>query len=1013
MTANRFMGSRLKAALLAGVAATGLSSALVSPALAQPAPAKPAPANQEAAPILTEITVVGSRIRRDTFNSPSPIQVIGREESTLAGLNSTAEILQNSGVTSGSAQLNNAFGGFVTNGGPGANTVSLRGLGAGRTLVLINGRRVAPAGTRGAVGSADLNVLPNAIIDRIEVLRDGASSIYGSDAIAGVVNVVTLSNIDGLTFEGRYNRPFTEGGEEVRASVVGGKKIDRLKLAGSVEYYERGNLTLGDRDWTRCNLDYQFNRTTGATVDFIDPLTGQPKCYPISGTGSNGVTINTLGTASITGVGAPGSVGTAFNRWRPNSAVTTGLVGFEGVGGGANNINVRDVFDPRMLNRSLISPVKTYTGFGQASYELAALGDAEIYTELLVNKRESSQVGYRQLSLDYAQTSLLTPTALQTRGANFGSALHSGNGLRAFIGFGNDKSEQEINFYKSTSGLRGDLTFVDGWKYDANFTYSKSDASYSQQSFLTNRLRSSLDVVAAPAGFNSALVRAGANGTGVTCAVNIVTPSTGCIPAPVLNTQTIGGQLPRDWSDYVFQKVTGNTEYDEWVATLDVDGPLFELPAGKVQAALGAEFRKAEIDDTPAADSVASNLFNLTSSAPTRGKDNVVEVFGEVEVPLVADVPLIQDLTFTGSARYTDYDSYGSDWTYKVGGNYRPADWLAIRGTFGTSFRAPALFEQFQGTTSGFLSSQNDPCNAFGTPGRTAALIANCRSEGLQPNFQATSGIQVNSQGGAAAGLFAETSENLTIGTIIQPPLPNGYGDLSFAIDYFDIQIDNAVQRVGATEILSRCYESTEFRSGSSLCRLIAPRAAGTNILVVSDSYTNIAASITRGVDYTVRYKNEVGPGDLIINANLTQFTKQLSKIFPDQPFDEFNGTLNTPERTFNADVTYKYEEWSFRYGFEWVSSMSSYGLLGINEATDPRIAKVDAYDLHHLSVQYKGEGWSATLGVRNLFDIDPPKISSGLVGAKASYSRVGNSPIYSGYDFVGRRAFVNLSKSF
>lgn len=992
----------LRAALLVGAALSGVAG----DAMAQNA----APANEQS---LTEIVVVGSRIRRDVFNSPSPIQVINREESVLAGLSSTAEMLQNSGVTSGSGQLNNAFGGFVTNGGPGNNTVSLRGLGAGRTLVLINGRRVTPSGTRGAIGSADLNVLPNAIIDRVEILRDGASSIYGSDAIAGVVNVVTLTDLDGVTVEGRFTRPFDDGGEQARASIVGGTSGDRWKVAGSLEYYERRDLTLADRDWTRCNLDYRFDRATGVTTDYIDPITGQPKCYPITGTGSNGVTINTLGTASITGTAAPGGVGTSFNRWRPNSAITTGLPGFEGVGGGANNINVRDVFDPRTLNRSLISPVKTYNAFAQGSYELDDEGAAEVYGEFLYNRRESSQVGFRQLSLDYPNASLLVPANLQGRGAAFGSALHTGPGLRAFIGFGNDKSAQEIDFYKWTGGVRGDLTFLPEWRYDLNGTYSKSKGSYSQMSFLTDKLRDSVNVVAAPTGFNPALVRPGANGAGVTCSVNITNPAAGCIPAPVLNSMTIGGILPQDWSNYMFREVIGNTTYDEKVAALNVDGPLFEVPAGKVQVALGAEYRENEIDDTPDPNSVAGNLLNLTSSAPTRGKDSVFEVFGEVEVPLLADLPMAEELTVTGSGRYTEYDSYGSDWTYKVGGNYRPTSWMAVRSTFGTSFRAPALFEQFQGTTSGFLSSQTDPCNNFGAVGTNANRAANCRAEGLQPNFQATSGVQVNSEGGAAAGVEAETSENLTIGAVIQPEMPEGAGDLSFAVDYFDIQIDNSVTRIGGNEILTRCYDSAEFRSGAPLCRLIAPRETGTNRLVVSDSYTNIASSITTGLDYTLRYTNEIGPGDATFNATLTQFFKQKSKIFPDQPFDEYNGTLNTPEYTFNGDITYRVEGWTFRYGFEWLAKMDSYALLNINKATDPRIADVPTYELHHLSVQYKAEDWGVTVGVRNLMDKDPPKISSGLSGAKANYNRIGNSPLYSGYDFEGRRLFMNVTKSF
>src|SRR5262245_17451515 len=316
------------------------------------------------------ITVTGSRLRRDAFNSVSPVQLITREEVTAAGFSSATEALQSTAVTTGGAQINNAFGGFVTDGGPGANTLSLRGLGPERTLILINGRRIAPSGTRGAVGSADLNVLPNAMIDHIEILKDGASSIYGSDAIAGVVNLVTKSDIEGATFEAQYKSPLDGGGERSRVSVSGGWGGDRWSFGGSLEFFDRADLTLADRDWTRCNTDMLLpDPATGASRDFIDPLTGQPKCYPITSTGSNGVTINTIGTSNAAGVGAAGSVGTTFNRWRPNPAIQTGLVGFEGVGGGANSVNVRDTFEPDMLNESLISPTENTNLFLQAAYD--------------------------------------------------------------------------------------------------------------------------------------------------------------------------------------------------------------------------------------------------------------------------------------------------------------------------------------------------------------------------------------------------------------------------------------------------------------------------------------------------------------------------------------------------------------------------------------------------------------------------------------------------------------------
>jgi outer membrane receptor protein involved in Fe transport len=952
-----------------------------------------------------EVTVTGSRIRRDTFNSVAPVQLVTRDEVTLAGFTSTTEALQGTAITTGAAQINNAFGGFVTDGGPGANTLSLRGLGAGRTLVLINGRRVAPSGTRGAVGSADLNVLPNAIIDHIEVLKDGASSIYGSDAIAGVVNVVTTSEVDDVTLEVQFNDPSDGGGEQRRVSVVGGLSGERWNFGGSLEFYDRANLRLAQRDWTLCNTDNLTNPTTGAPLDFIDPLTGRPKCYPITGTGSNGVTINTIGTSAATGVGAAGSVGTAFNRWRPNAAVTTGVVGYEGVGGGANSLNVRDTFDPRTLNRSLISPAEHSNLFLQGGYGLEALGDGRLYFELLATRRESEQTGYRQLSLDYRLGSPVIPADLAFSNFAPDQGTSQGNrvGVRAFIGFGNDTSAQTVDYYKPMVGLTGDIGSE--WRYDLNFSASRADAQYFQESFLIDKVTLASNVVTAPPGFDPTLVR-----NGLTCSNNVnpdpLFPNAGrCIPFPLLTPAVVGSTLPQDFVDYIWRDVVGNTSYDEDIIAATFDGPIATLPAGQVQTVFGVEHRRTKIDDTPDPNSINANLYNLTSATPTRGKDKVNEVFAEIEVPLLSGEPGANDLRINGSWRYTDYDSYGSDDTYKIGLMWSPTEWISLRYTRGTSFRAPALFEQFQGPTSGFLSQAGDPCNNWGalpvgTPRRT-----NCEAElPTAPAFQQNSSIRVFSEGGAAAGLSAETSDNITYGLVIQPPLGDK-SDLSIAVDVFDIEINNGVDQAGGGNILQRCYDDPQFRAGGAFCRLVT-RNPATNALTVSNAHTNIASQIAEGIDYTLRFEHELGEGMFLLQAQATYYRSQANKLFEDEPFDELNGTINNPKNIATLDFTYAWSNWRVRYGIDWIDDMDSYAFLGLTRPTQFDFDVAD-YQEQYASVRYTNDDWQWTAGVRNLADEVPPTISFG------AYNRVGNAPLYSGYDYFGREVFLQLAKQF
>ena len=384
-----------------------------------------------------------------------------------------------------------------------------------------------------------------------------------------------------------------------------------------------------------------------------------------------------------------------------------------------------------MLNESLISPAENTNLFLQAAYDLDALGDAELYFDFLGSRRESQQTNYRQLSLDYRQGSPLIPAnlAFSVFAPDQGTSGGANVGVRVFQGFGNDSNEQIVDFYKPAAGLRGDIGSE--WRYDANVSFSTSDAQYLQESFLTDKLTNAGNVVAAPAGTDPTLVR-----NGLTCAINLTNPAERCIPYPPLDNALIGGVMPADFVDYIWRDVVGNTDYDEDVYTVTFDGPVASLPAGSVLAAFGYEYRHAEIDDTPDPNSIASNLYNLTSATPTRGEDNVNEVFTEIEVPLLANKPGARELTVNGSLRYTDYDSYGSDNTYKIGLMYRPIDWFSVRVTQGTSFRAPALYEQFQGPTSGFLSQAERPLQQLRRAGREPRAGRELRVRGARSELR-------------------------------------------------------------------------------------------------------------------------------------------------------------------------------------------------------------------------------------------------------------------------------------
>ncbi|MGV2495452.1 TonB-dependent receptor plug domain-containing protein [Pelagerythrobacter aerophilus] len=1022
-----------KARLFAGAGVAALSlAAFTSPAYAQDAEddSLQAPAEEEVqeTPATAErdtIVVTGSRIRRDEYSTIEPITVVTADEITQSGFNSAGDALQSAEVTAGSGQINNYYAGFVTDGGTGANTLGLRGLGPARTLVLLNGRRLAPAGTRGAVLSADLNVLPTAIVERIEILKAGASSVYGSDAIAGVVNIIADQEVRGLTLDAQVNVPEVGSGIDRRISATFGLGTDRLNLIGSLEYRKRNGIRLADADFTQCPIPGNIDGE-GAPLGSADPYPlGDPRnCFTID---NGGVTINTIGTGSRSGIGrTSGALGT-FNRFVPAPGQGGGATpGYLGVG-----LYDRDSFDPASQQEYLITPVETYTGYLSGTYELDALGNAELYAEVLATRRKSEAPLYRQLSLDYpvylvddrcdavscsidpARPNPLVPEFLRNSILAFPNETTGVGflGVRAFVGFGLTESSQEVDYVRAGGGIRGDFVFP-GWRYDFYVGKSWTDGTYEIESFLTDRIANSFDVVQ------------NADGT-ISCASLATNPN--CVAAPPLNADTVGGRLPQTYRDYILQNTVGTNKFRETTFAFAVDGPLFALPGGDVQLALGAEYRKQRIDDTPDVNAIQGNLLGLTSSEPTRGTDSVREVFGELFVPLLADRPFFENLNLNASARYTDYKSYGSDVTFKIAGEWELFRGFGFRGSYGTSYRAPALAEQFLGATSGFLGGGSDPCDSDNFPDDPAdytpndtITAQNCAQIGIDvATFSQNNSITTYSLGGAEFGLEAETSTNWSVGAVVQPQLPAAVGSLSLALDYFDIKVENGVAQLGAGNILNRCYSDPAFDPDAGFCRLHERDAS--NRLTVNNGYVNLSTDIVKGFEFNGRFATEALFGNrLVLNASVTKYTEQSSRLFEDEFLTDANGTYVTPDWVGTFDATYDVGSVLLRYGLTWIDGSSgTYEYFAYDEQTgtvdedlaqlyrDNYILEVPDYFLHNASVQFDvAEDFEFTIGVRNIFDKQPPRIS-------AAVTTIGNAPLYSGFDYFGRQFFVNTTFSF
>ncbi|MBP6012598.1 MAG: TonB-dependent receptor [Alphaproteobacteria bacterium] len=1014
--------------LFAGSILAFSTDAIAQPAT-DPAATEPEKKPEETKPV-EKVVVTGSRLKKNEFTSSSPIQIITTEEATLEGLADTADILQSSSPAAGSQQINSTFGGFVTAGGQGANTISLRGLGAQRTLVLVNGRRLAPAGSRGQLGSPDLNTLPESMIQRFEIMTDGGSSIYGSDAVAGAINVITRQSYDGLSVSANLNLPEQSGGEQYQLSGVWGTTFDKGNITLAAEYFNRKDLTLGDRDYLNCAQDLVTDATgksqggVGSILDIIDPATGQSQCINtfegVLQRDTGGTFYNVPGTLNGSGLGGLNvpdyvRVGTSWNRLaRTNigGPAGPGLCGLDfhpcssselyAVISPAKRTAVEaawrqsqaalDQNDPRALQTSLLAPTERLSFYAQGNYDIS--GGIEAYTEMLFNNRKSSQVGFQQLFPTLPIGHTMNPFVAVPGGA-------------VPVILVNNNQEQDINFFRGVWGIRGefgaDLGFLNGWSYDLYAQWSRSDATYGTDFIYDDRVDAALADV--PGFCDPSLIIKSA-------------PAPGC---PTINWTTasiLDGNFSPAQRAFLFGHETGSTIYDQKLINGSITGDAFQLPAGAVGVALGFEAREDEIDDTPGAMARANNYWGQTTADRTAGSDKVFEVFGETSIPLLADTLLAQSVTLDLSGRYTNYDSYGSGTVYKLGLNWEITPEYRIRATSGTSFRAPALFEMFLGNQTGFLDQRSvDPCINWDDSG-DPRIVSACGPSGLNlpVNFAGgTSSALIISGGGGVGNLKAETSEAKTLGFIWTPDWIN----FRAAVDYWNIEVSDQVERFSARNIVFLCLtRSPPLTNG--FCSLVnrdpTPGPNFGSIISVNSQYRNLPSELADGIDLRTRFTHEFSFGTMRLDTATTWTLNHEVDEIGDGP-NEINGEVYNADVVGNFDLYFDVEDWTWSWHTDFAGRASDQedqdvgGNVFLYNGTpfDGRYKyHTEFMATHDTSIRYRAADWEIIAGVQNIFDEPPPSISvQGNI-------RAGNSAAFGGpYDIIGRRGFISVTKEF
>jgi iron complex outermembrane receptor protein len=1011
---------------------------MASPAAAQDTAPAETDAAETAAPE-DAIVVTGSRLRLTPFNSPDPISVIDPEIAAKEGKFDLASTLQSSPVAAGSTQITSAISSnFVTAGGPGAQTIDLRGLGPNRTLVLLNGRRAGPAGTRGGVSSFDLNVLPQSIAENVQILKTGASSVYGSDAVAGVVNIITKTDTNGIELSGNVSAPFAGGGEEYRLSGIWGKTFSRGHILIAGDYTKVNELKRGDRSYLACPEAYTF-REDGSRADLIDPRTGQPKCEdlrwghvwtynlidnlqfdgpggPNTGlnTSPNGQTIlvqyqypgETLGVPAYGAPAYPGDFGTPAG-WFPT--------GYDPA-----STAIQNSYHPFQADGTIIPSTKLYTAYAEGAFELS--DSIELFGEFLFNRRETYQNGWRQF-WNFGYTGDLYGT-----GGGPGTIWADGwtgvNLVSPTAITDQSDSSQKVDYYRGVGGARGDFGGTKNWRWEVYGQYSKSIGKYRTQQALQDAYDTGY--------FQTA-----------SC-VGTVTPISGkqCVDLRWMDPDFLAGNLTQAEKDFYFEWEEGKTVYSQATGEATVSGDLFTLPAGAVQLAGGITWRRDKINDVPGEITRAGNAWGASTSGITAGKAITKEAFAEINVPVFEGKPFFENLTLSAAGRVTSVkstrasdgvsDSDNGNFTYKLGVNWALNDVLRFRASYGTSFRAPALFEQFLADETSFPAQRNiDPCiqwaNGLANGTTTQRIADNCAADGIPGNHPGTGVSATATSRGGLGNLEAETSTALVVGAVLSPKfgfLPDT--TINLAVDYFDIKVKGEITQLGAANILFGCYDSVDFPN-DPLCDLFTrgQTAAPNNVREVRDQFVNIARQRNSGVDLNVNIRHDLGKlGRISLTADMTWQTKDSFRLLPTSPATTDNGQAGSPKWVGDFRANWITNSGlSLFYGLNVIGGTSDVEEFLQDNGNDPCIDSVvyGRYcpDLttpttfyHNASVtQEIADGrFELTLGVSNIFNTRPPRVSVLNGGQIAT---LGGVVVASQYPFTGRRGFVNVRAKF
>jgi iron complex outermembrane recepter protein len=1055
ISAEQYSAPKAARAYFSRSIVAGAVAAAIAGVVTLPAYGADAPAEDEA---LSEITVTGSRIQRRDLNAPSPVVTVSTEVLSNSATTAIESVMQQlpQFVPAGNQFVSGAQASATTT--PGAATLNLRGLGVNRNLVLIDGRRAQPANATLAI---DINTIPQAAIQGVEVITGGASSVYGPDALAGVTNFILKKNFEGMTVEAQTGVTAEGDGNDTRFGVLMGMNSadGRGNIMVSVDWNKRGGVFQRDRDF----YVNGWRDPANPGGDFMQQPTyvGTPAAGLPNNTPSAAATCGIFGlpadcAANVPGRGVIGPGAGAELRFNLNGTPfiqNVGGLGYNGPANGALDAGRNSMvnrlsngnLDQKYITQFASTPLERYSMFLRGTYDLtdniSAFMQAN-YTNTSVTTRGNLAPAITVWSVPIPRDGRTLPAALNTLlnsrvQSNFTTGPQAGQPnpltgpnapwalFRVLDFFGPLQAQNTSDVYQVLAGLQGKMGIKD-WTWETYFSRGNT-ATYSEVN--TPSLQRYQQLAAAPNFGRNALITSppagvlAGRGYTLRCTSGLpifeeFTPSADCINSITTRNKT-------------------KTTLTQDVIEANMQGAAFNLPAGEARFAAGLAWRRNDFRFDPGfpEEQINDNPIGLFASNQTAGRVQVKEAYGEILAPVIKDVEL--ELGY----RLSDFNTAGTESTYKALFTWKALDSVTLRGGYNFATRAPNAAELFAGPTLLVVPfPDGDPCsvstlapwgNRASNPNRQQvqnlcrAIIGNSTSQFDLQTYNTIPGpngftranppffpLEIEVQQGALGGrvpqpLNPEQGRTWTLGAVLTEPF--GAERLTVTVDAYRIKVTDAIAPISSITVYNNCFNfngqtNPTYSVTNPFCQLIRRNAQTGDREEVAAVFSNLGTIETQGVDLTVDWKHDFGPGTFGINTSLNWLDFYRYQPDPTQRQNDATGTLDQGgmfDYRLLTNFTYKWNNFDFLLNWRHLPSVES-AAVSLSPLSTQQGA--GSYNVFGLVGSYTFGKYQIRAGIDNVLDQEPEAINR-IPGGDSNTDQT--NPSY--YDILGRRFFVGF----